>query len=137
MKMDELITTLLAAILVSLGMALTGCGDGADPVPGALHVTPEGDFAPGTPCTEACTKFMNCSKTEAPALVIELLEQSGVYDEAYAGCVDECAAPYPEDEPIRDCALSCDLALDCGAYYACVCGCGVEVYEGICGLPDM
>jgi len=127
MKIDELIMTLLVAILVSFGMALTGCGDSAQD---ALD-----SYATGVSCGDACTKYMNCSKTAGPAWLIVMLEDAGIYQEAYEGCMEECVDPYPVDEPIRDCALSCDLAADCNAYYDCVCNCGVEVYEGQCELP--
>jgi len=124
MKTEKQILTILMGVLISLTLSLTGCGDNAEEAVSA--------FTAKTSCGQACTKYMDCSKSEGPAWLIQLLEDAGVYDEAYDDCIEECVDPLPEDEGTRDCALDCSLEMDCKDYYDCVCNCGIEVYEGQC-----
>jgi len=80
--------------------------------------------SPANYCTDTCTTLMACVEEVTDVI------PDGQMDAEIASCEQDCNDPgAAEDVAVRDCAIGCDLNLDCADYLDCMCFCGMT---GLC-----
>jgi len=123
MKTATLFTVFLGCITITVGLAVSGCGDKSDEVSRAAG----DEINLGQVCTDACTTFLICVQEEiGQEFPPETLE------EYLSGCQGDCVNPGDDPEDIRkiDCVLDCDVSADCATFLQCVCDCDSGAYDG-------